>query len=550
MSRLFFVLTLLAALPTFGFSAESASAVSADPFSSNPVAQSYYGLNRNWVAGDGEWHTKRSKRDNDYRSSDLVRQSTVQAPTGNVSNNAVSAIVPTAALTVLTPDTPSVSAPVSVILSAASSSLQPVDFNADTAITVTANEVVSTEPPVKQQTVNPQIETRTPIAEDSGFSSDLTPLVSTVPTSANVPDAEFSTDLTMSVPTITSQKTASDESSLKSVSLSGILSAQTYYGLNSKWLSGEGRWLDNRFSSVTDGDLFLDIRFQKGYKAWLDLWFADIGPSPNILSLKEAFVDLNLDQTTWVRAGRQVLAWGRSYFFTPLDLTNSGSKSISSNSRTLSGTNGLKITTALGDNKTAYLFANTEGATNFDTVSLSGKVEWIAGTTEFALSGWTRYKQPAQFGFDFSTSVNGLNVMGEYGLLSRQSELGVMENPLYSALCMTVMKNLNWELPERISLIWEGYFDGRGFSNSDQLFQALFCTVTKFPISSTSVQFNLLMNHSDGSSNTNLIFTWEPVDRCTLNFGVNIYAGPASSSFVQAGEGNSIVLDSAITMTF
>src|SRR5690606_19165328 len=80
------------------------------------------------------------------------------------------------------------------------------------------------------------------------------------------------------------------------------------------------------------GNLFLDARLQRGFRAFADLeWSVDPGlpesgaavagtDSAVAFRVPEMFLDANIARRVYFRAGKQVLQWGRGYFFNPTDL--------------------------------------------------------------------------------------------------------------------------------------------------------------------------------------------------------------------------------------
>ncbi|HTY08811.1 MAG TPA: hypothetical protein VMF29_06575, partial [Candidatus Edwardsbacteria bacterium] len=79
------------------------------------------------------------------------------------------------------------------------------------------------------------------------------------------------------------------------------------------------------------GDLNLDARLAGGFKAFasVEATYRPIatetaaGNDSNIaFSLPELFVDANYRNRVYVRSGKQVLQWGRCYFWNPTDLIN------------------------------------------------------------------------------------------------------------------------------------------------------------------------------------------------------------------------------------
>ena len=73
----------------------------------------------------------------------------------------------------------------------------------------------------------------------------------------------------------------------------------------------------------------------------------------------EIFLDFNLYNKVYFRFGKQVLAWGTGYFFSPSDLINVEKKTIEDMEKS-KGNLGLKIHVPKGTDKNFYSYIKVE----------------------------------------------------------------------------------------------------------------------------------------------------------------------------------------------
>ena len=110
-------------------------------------------------------------------------------------------------------------------------------------------------------------------------------------------------------------------------SFSGVVNNYNYYYLNNDFVKGKGKLNDNKFTTLVRSDLFLDIRFKRNIKVFINL---DLSYSPqddiarkshyldssttvgnlyNNYNIKEFFIDSNINNFIYLRIGKQVLQW-------------------------------------------------------------------------------------------------------------------------------------------------------------------------------------------------------------------------------------------------
>ena len=143
----------------------------------------------------------------------------------------------------------------------------------------------------------------------------------------------------------------------KSVSFSGSVNAYATPGVSRSWfdkpnVKGIG------FSSLIVGDALFDARLVDGVKAFADMeasytpagsaipLAAQRGLKPDSggqFLLREMFVDANYNKLVYVRAGKQVLQWGRCNLWNPTDFINVDRKTFLQRIGNQEGTYGIKL---------------------------------------------------------------------------------------------------------------------------------------------------------------------------------------------------------------
>jgi hypothetical protein len=165
------------------------------------------------------------------------------------------------------------------------------------------------------------------------------------------------------------------------------------------------------------GSIELDSRLASGTKVFGDLE-VDYVPSLDSsqkysLFLRELFMDVNVNRRAYFRMGKQVLQWGRCYFWNPTDLINVERKPFVDKIGSREGTFGAKMHVPFGTTYNVYAFLDLHSASRADSVALSVKGEYLVGGTEMALSAWGKRGRPVVLGYDISTRALGLDISGE-----------------------------------------------------------------------------------------------------------------------------------------
>jgi len=150
------------------------------------------------------------------------------------------------------------------------------------------------------------------------------------------------------------------------------------------------------------------------------------GPS---YSLAELHYSFDLAKVLFVRLGNQLIAWGPSRIWSPVDFINLEKADAFASLDARVGKPGLRLHLPL-KRSNAFLFADfanliSESGSSrtgwvagdpLEAVNLGGRFDFTAGAFEFGLTGYGGKNAQARFGLDASGRLLGTTVYGEFAL--------------------------------------------------------------------------------------------------------------------------------------
>jgi hypothetical protein len=372
------------------------------------------------------------------------------------------------------------------------------------------------------------------------------------------------------------------------VGLSGVLQANGTYNLTRNFINGSAGLSDNTLSNILQGDFLLDIRLQKSFRAFIDLSLGYVtGGAPvghtytlvlpfaaqppgtqilvsedqtTLLGVKEIFVDFNIANAVYFRAGKQVLKWGTGYFWNPTDLINIEHKSFTNQGALLEGVFGFRSDVVFSPTAHLYTFLNMNGIQDVSNIAFAARTEFLVGTFEFGFSGWFKPSNIPVFGVDFTTGLFwNLNLTGEasFSWGDNQKKLGTDGITPYSVSDQLVPKvdiGLSrtfdaFDVQDRINVMAEFFYNGDGYDQNmfqvlttptqlatflggyyhagyyGQYYGALFVTINSFFMTNLTLTLDVLANLSDFSAIPMVMLSYAPVNNFTLSFQVGAYVG-------------------------
>jgi hypothetical protein len=277
-------------------------------------------------------------------------------------------------------------------------------------------------------------------------------------------------------------KTEPDKKEEKGVAtfFSGTIKASGKGTANRAFFDGPPQINNTTLAGSVFGSFDLDVRAPHGVKALVTAEIGYLAPYDSIdFGLREMFLDCNIRQTVFFRMGKQVLQWGRGFFFNPVDLVNIERKQFFNEMVGREGVLGIKAHVPFLTKANLYGFLDMDRVTQLESMALSLKAEFLMGPVEFALTGWGSGNAAPVVGFDFSTGLGGFQIIGEYALhRSVEVPIVVWED----GMPRVVSEKRHWvsrtscgigryfdlaEVNDRILVQVEGYFNQSGSSSSD-----------------------------------------------------------------------------------
>lgn len=273
-----------------------------------------------------------------------------------------------------------------------------------------------------------------------------------------------------------------------SISISGIFQTTANYGMSRKWLEGSTNTDLNSMSESMQGNILMDVRLTKGFKAFLNVEGSyipqgvltphnyTIGPN-NLglssitlsetnntqISIIEFFADINIMQMIYFRVGKQVLQWGRCYLWNPSDLINVEKKDFLNLAAFREGAYGLKLQIPYGTAMNIYGFANVSGTSKIENMALAGKLELLINPVEFSISAWAKKDYHPIFAMDFYTSFLGINVYGEASFADYDMKPKVLSNAIsfdgFDTTTNIAAYNITNQLVSKVALGFSKTFD-------------------------------------------------------------------------------------------
>lgn len=345
------------------------------------------------------------------------------------------------------------------------------------------------------------------------------------------------------------KETVDDELKEKRIGLSGEIKSDMNkweYDRKYDWLGTGDKSKDSENRIITD--FLIDIRLDDGVKSFIDL---ELSYNPDKddefdIDIKELFIDNNWQNKIYFRNGKQVLKWGRNYFWNPTDLVNIDKKYFFDLDKRREGVYGTKVHIPSGATRNIYFFIGKDDEDGTDEQSFAGKYEFLIGKTEMAFSAWYKKNYEPVFGFDFSSRIGSVDVRGEVSLSDGDNFYKMNEKTF------ALEKDTDWvprvslgftkyfdhgDIKERFSVTGEVYYNGNGYTENifkiidehapdakttfiEQVYQpfsnskyyaGVFTTFKKFFISDLNLSVNVIVNLVDDSVAISSGFNYRPL---------------------------------------
>lgn len=396
----------------------------------------------------------------------------------------------------------------------------------------------------------------------------------------------FGQEQSIATPNIMIDNKINDYFDKETNSFSGSFSSKGSYALNRNWLENDGAFKTNKLSAYSYVNILLDVRLKQNFKTFLNLQANSDSSTSTVsgnlsYSIKELFMDMNINRNIYFRAGKQVLQWSRTYFWNPSDVINTQKRNFFNLSEYREGTYGIKAHFPQGAGVNYYTFVELNNANNIDEIGFAGKAEYLMGNNELAFSIWKKKGYYPIIASDFSSKILGIDVLGELALSYGENTPRVkiengspvvykISNKWVPKLALTLSKTYNWIYPDQISITWENFYNNSGYSENifadssllytmltnnlyepnyyAKYYSALFLSISKFPITDSSLNINTLANLVDGTGILSTGIAYAPVNNFVLGSTIYCFFGPTLGEYTYSG--NRISIEFTSTMSF
>ncbi|MCB4790272.1 MAG: hypothetical protein LHV68_00115 [Elusimicrobia bacterium] len=338
-------------------------------------------------------------------------------------------------------------------------------------------------------------------------------------------------------------------------------------------------------SSTTDSlytftvcNLFLDARLKNMMKVFANIEIG-INSQTNATTTywRELFFDFNLDKKVYFRTGKQVLQWGRCYLWNPTDFINIEKIPFIRKIGYREGTYGVKVHVPFGTKYNLYSFIDTNGANKSEDASGAFKFEFLCGNTEMALSTWLKSQKSPAYGYDFSSRLFHIDLLGEISVSKDDiSDRMIEENGVLrtgrlngqwsprASLAMTKYFDLG-NFNDRISVTNEFFYNGTGYTDDvfgdnniysfsgtpisgtkkmfflasglysqnyySKYYDAVFISVGRFIVTDMTFNLNYIRNCNDNSGILSSGVTYKNLSDFSFGLLVNSFIGEQNREY-------------------
>jgi hypothetical protein len=327
----------------------------------------------------------------------------------------------------------------------------------------------------------------------------------------------------------------------------------------------------NPIYTFTLMDLFLDVRLKKGSKLFANAETLYLSQTKTTsVSLKEMFLDFNLKNKVYFRTGKQVLQWGRNYFWNPTDLINIEKNTFIRRIGYREGAYGTKLHIPFGTKQNIYAFFDTGNSQEAQDTATALKYEFLIGNTENAFSCWSKNNYNTVFGYDFSTRLFKIDTTGEVSVSNGDNFARLNDN----CGVLTAEKRKGELIPQaaagftkyfplgnfkdRVSLTTEFFYNGTGYNQDlfgnlntrtflldNNLYQqnyygrfyyAVFSGISRFILTDMTFTINAITNASDSTGIISTGVTYTDIN--DFSFGILFigYAGKPDGEYTYSGD--------------
>lgn len=384
----------------------------------------------------------------------------------------------------------------------------------------------------------------------------------------------------------------------ESVAFSGSINSRNSYSMNRDWLTGNNAsTAPNNLNNQIQTNMLLEARARRSTKAVVNVinnvyaqgrseqrTFQDAttGAVSKVnetvyydFRFTEAFVDTNIARAVYFRAGKQVLVWGRGFFWNPSDVINAELRSATDAFQFREGTYGLRAHVPIGSNLNFYSFTGVGRSNRAEDILQAFKAEVAFKRAEVATGVIMGQRKVPTFLAEASTRFLTLDWRAEvtyaHGDNANRIDINTF-NPLlpvtYQLRDQHVFKGVLsfgrsfevFDVADRLGINFEYFYNGAGYKENvfeqnplvrayfvqnglyrpnfyGMHYAGLFVTYARFFVHDLTLGLNALSNLSDKTMILSQLFTYNPLFNLTLTWQNNVFTGRPNGEYTVSGLG-------------
>lgn len=386
----------------------------------------------------------------------------------------------------------------------------------------------------------------------------------------------------------------------ESIAFSGSINSRNSYTMQHDWLTGNNpSTAQNTLNNQLQNNLNVEARARHGARAIVNLvnnvYAQGKSESHTITDsttgavtrynetvyadyrFTEAFVDANIARAVYFRAGKQVLVWGRGFFWNPSDVINSELRSATDAFQFREGTYGLRTHVPIGTMLNFYSFTGVGKSTRAEDIIQAFKAEVAVKRAEFATGVIVGQKKVPTYLVEASTRFWTLDWRAEatyaYGDNAQHMDVNTFNilNPVvYQLRDQHVFKGVLsfgrsfevFDVADRLTINLEYFYNGAGYDSKNNVFAqnnlvrgyfvanglyrgnyygmhylGFFMTYAKFILNEMTLGLNGFGNLSDKTFVFSELLTYNPLFNLTLTWQNNVFTGQPNGEYTVSGLG-------------
>jgi len=341
-------------------------------------------------------------------------------------------------------------------------------------------------------------------------------------------------------------------------------------------------WNGYSASSSLSGKLFVKLTlpdygsFYAAYNA-VQMVFSGIagsvaatGPAPDLFAptfeLSELHWSFDIGKQVFVRLGNQLISWGPSRVWTPVDFINLQKVDAFQSVDLRVGKPGLRLHVPL-QSANVFLFTDFSGLVDAGSVqdpatsiAYAARFDATVGDVELGLTGFAGVKVQDKLGFDFSGHLLGLNLYGEsaytpaYDSGTQNVAIAVGASRLLGDLKRLTVSSEFFYNSSGSNLTGQ-YATMAGMQTLNPLYMGQFygyvsVQASEFPAASLTSGASALANLSDGSFVIRLTESFALQNAVPFGVTVSWSGGGADKEFTWAAGNNSLAVSLTVRADF